>query len=158
MEPSSGFRPDTCQGHPPTAEISLWHFSCCPWEPSQPSHVSFRLLTSHIVVKCFFLSVLGYKASVWLVLHWLFWMISLQFSCNFILILGGGQCVFHLFLSHLGFCPPLAGAQGSGCKQNFVCWPLKSLSASPAISPWETETLLLFTAGCYLGFFLALVL
>ena len=34
----------------------------------------------------------------------------------------------------------------------------KRLSASPTISPWQTETLLLFTARCYLGFFLALVL
>ena len=45
---------------PPVAEISLQHFSCYPWEPSQPSCISSALPTSLIVVKWFPLSVLGY--------------------------------------------------------------------------------------------------
>ena len=48
---------------------------------------------------------------------------------------------------------PLLEPRVSGYKRNFVCWTFKRLSASPAISPWKTETLLLFTAGCYLGSF-----
>ena len=46
----------------------------------------------------------------------------------------------------------------SECKQHFVSWPFKSLSASSVFSPWQTETLLLFTAGCFLGFFWPLLL
>ena len=53
---------------------------------------------------------------------------------------------------------PLPEPKVSGCQQNFVHWPFKRLSESPAASPWQTETLLLFTAGRYLGSFLALVL
>ena len=34
---------------------------------------------------------------------------------------------------------------------NFMCQPFKRLSVSLAISPWQTETLLLFTVGFYLG-------
>ena len=41
----------------------------------------------------------------------------------------------------------------SVCKWNFVCWPFKRLSASPVNIPWWIETLLLFTARCYLGSF-----
>ena len=41
----------------------------------------------------------------------------------------------------------------SGCKRNFWHWPFKSLSESPAVSPWQTETLQFFTAGCYLSSF-----
>ena len=41
------------------------------------------------LVKRFLLSVRGYKASLQLVLSWLFWMISLQFTCIFRLVLGG---------------------------------------------------------------------
>ena len=41
----------------------------------------------------------------------------------------------------------------SGCNRDFVCWLFKRLSASPAISLWQVETPLLFTAGYYLGFF-----
>ena len=52
---------------PRAAEISLWNFSCCPWELSQPSHASFALPTSLVVVKWFLLSVLGYKTSLQLV-------------------------------------------------------------------------------------------
>ena len=48
---------------------------------------------------------------------------------------------------------PLPNFKVRGCKQNFVCWSFKSLLASLAISSWQMETLLLFTAGCYLGFF-----
>ena len=46
----------------------------------------------------------------------------------------------------------------NGCKQNFLCWPYNSLSASPAISPWQTETLLLFTGGYFLRSFPVVVL
>ena len=38
----------------------------------------------------------------------------------------------------------------SGCKQNCIFWPLKRLSESPTVSPLQTQTLLLFIAGCYL--------
>ena len=49
---------------------------------------------------------------------------------------------------------PLPEPRVSGCKWNFVnC--IKRLSASPDVSPWQIETLLLFTAGCYLGSFQA---
>ena len=53
---------------------------------------------------------------------------------------------------------PLQELRLSGCKWNFMHWPFKRLSQSLAISPRQTETLLLFTAECYLGSFLALVL
>ena len=46
----------------------------------------------------------------------------------------------------------------SGCKQNFVGWLFRRLSKSPIFSTSQTETLLLFRAGCYLGSFLALLL
>ena len=39
----------------------------------------------------------------------------------------------------------------NGCKQNFVCWPFKRLSVSPAVSTRQTDTLLLFTSRYYLG-------
>ena len=39
----------------------------------------------------------------------------------------------------------------SGSKWNFVHWPFKRLSVSLAISPWWSETPLLFTARWYLG-------
>ena len=52
---------------------------------------------------------------------------------------------------------PLPELRVSIYKQNFVHWPFKRLSVSLAISPWHTETLLLFTAACYLCFFPALV-
>ena len=58
---------------------------------------------------------------------------------------------YHVSLVHSAL--PLLEPRVSGCKQNFVCWPFKRLSAFPAISPWQTETLLLFTAGCHLGSF-----
>ena len=53
---------------------------------------------------------------------------------------------------------PLPEPRVHSYKQNFVLWPFKRLSASPAISPWQRETLRLFTAGCCLGSFMALVL
>ena len=53
---------------------------------------------------------------------------------------------------------PLLKPSVSGYKQNYVHWPLKRLSESPDISLWQTETLVLFTAGCWLGSLLALVL
>ena len=48
---------------------------------------------------------------------------------------------------------PLPEPRVRGCKWNFVCWPFKSLSESPAVSPWQREPLLLFKAGCYLSSF-----
>ena len=48
---------------------------------------------------------------------------------------------------------PLLEPRVSGCKLNFVHWPFKRLSTSLGFSPWHTETLLLVTAGCYVGFF-----
>ena len=48
---------------------------------------------------------------------------------------------------------PLPVPRVSGCKPNFVLWPFKRLCASPDISPWLIEPLLLFTAGYYLGSF-----
>ena len=95
------FRPHTFQRKPLATEISPCHFSCSLWELSQLSRV-FVLPTSHIVVKCFLLSVSGYKASIQVVFSWLFQMISLQFSCNSRFVLGGSQCSLHLLLCHLG--------------------------------------------------------
>lgn len=41
----------------------------------------------------------------------------------------------------------------SGCEQNFVHWPFKSVLVSPVDSAffWQTETPLLFTDKCYVG-------
>ena len=85
--PAWGLDCTLLRGNHPATEISLWNFSSCPWEPSQPSCASFALpVTSWWL----FLSVFGYKASLQLVFSWLFRMISLQFSCNYTLALGGG--------------------------------------------------------------------
>ena len=81
--------PNFSRGSPAT-EISLQNFSCCPWEPSQPSRASSALPASLVMVKWFLLSVLGYKASLQPVFSWLYRMISLPFSCNSTLVLGGG--------------------------------------------------------------------
>ena len=54
--------------------------------------------------------------------------------------------------------PPLLKPRGRGYKWNCMHWPFKSLSVSSAVSPWQTEILPLFTAGCHLGSFPALVL
>ena len=48
---------------------------------------------------------------------------------------------------------PLLEPRVSDCGWNFVCWPFKSLSAFQPSPPWWTETSLLFTVECYLGFF-----
>ena len=77
-----GLEPTLPWENPLATEISLWNFSCHPWEPSQPSYISSILSTSLVVVKRFLLSVLGYKASLQLVFIWSFRMISLQFTCN----------------------------------------------------------------------------
>ena len=53
---------------------------------------------------------------------------------------------------------PLLEPRVSGYKGNFVRWPFMWASVSPTVSPGQAETLLLFTAGCYLGSFLALVM
>ena len=55
-------------------------------------------------------------------------------------------------------CPPSARAQCKWLQMKFLCWTFNRLSESPAVSFWQTETLQFFTAGCYLGSFLALVL
>ena len=55
------------------------------------------------------------------------------------------------FLVHSSLCLP--EPRVSGCKWGFVHWPFKRLFESPAVSLWQTETLQLFTAGCYLGTF-----
>ena len=52
--------------------------------------------------------------------------------------------------------PPLE-SRVSGYKQNCVCWPFKWIAASLAISPWQTETLLLFTSGCFVAAFIGSV-
>ena len=78
--------PTLLRGNPPATEISLWHFSCHPWGPSQSCHVSSTLPTYLVVVKWFLLSVPGFKASLQLLL---FRMISVQFICNSRLVLGG---------------------------------------------------------------------
>ena len=89
-ESSWGIDPTLFRGNPKATEISLWHISFHLWEPSQPSHVSSALHTSHVMVKLFLLSVRGYKASLQLVFSWLFWMIPPKFSCNSRLVLGEG--------------------------------------------------------------------
>ena len=50
-------------------------------------------------------------------------------------------------------CPPSARSQGKCLQMTFYALPFKRLSASLAVAPWHTETLLLFTAKCYLGSF-----
>ena len=50
-------------------------------------------------------------------------------------------------------CLPSAGSQSVGLQtENFVL-ALKRLPVSLAVSPWWTETAMLFTPVCYLGFF-----
>ena len=67
--PAWGLDCTLLRGNHPATEISLWNFSSCPWEPSQPSCASFALpVTSWWL----FLSVFGYKASLQLVFSWLF--------------------------------------------------------------------------------------
>ena len=53
---------------------------------------------------------------------------------------------------------PLPEPKVSGCRRNFVHWSFKRVSVSEAVSPCQIETLLLFTAGCYLDSSLALLL
>ena len=48
---------------------------------------------------------------------------------------------------------PLPEPRVTGFTRKFVSWPFKRLSESPEVSPWQTETLLLFTALCHLGSF-----
>ena len=50
-------------------------------------------------------------------------------------------------------CSPSAGAQVKWLQQNVVHWSFKRLSESSALSPWQTEALLLYTGGYYLGSF-----
>ena len=94
--------PHFSEGTSLAAEISLWHFSCHPWESSQLYLLSSALPTTYIVLECFLLSVCVYEASLQLLFSWLFKMISPQFSCNFKLVQGGGYCSFQLLLHHLG--------------------------------------------------------
>ena len=109
-----GFRPHTSQGQSQVAKISLWNFSCFLWETSQPSCDAFALPSSHVVMKWFLLSALGYKSSLQLMFSWLFRMISLQFSCNSSLVLGGGLYSFHLLLCHLVSLGAAVFRSGSG--------------------------------------------
>ena len=55
-------------------------------------------------------------------------------------------------------CLPFEQPRVSGWKWNFVVWPFKRFSEPPAVTPRQTDSLLLFTSGCYLGSFHALVL
>ena len=83
-------RPHTSQGEPILAsEISLWHFSCHLLGPNRPSHVSSSLRTHYVVVNWFLLSVHAYKTFLQILVSWLFWTVSLQFSSNSSLVLGG---------------------------------------------------------------------
>ena len=52
------------------------------------------------------LQILGDKTSLQPVFSWLFMLIALYFNCNSSLVLGGAECQFHLFHSHLGSPPP----------------------------------------------------
>ena len=65
---------------------------------------------------------------------------------------------YSLQTSLVHFALPLPEPRVSDYKGDFSHSPFNRLSASPSVSPWQTEALLLFTAGCYLGSFLALVL
>ena len=87
--PAWGLDPTLLRRNILATELYLQIFSCHAWEPSHPSHVS-ALSTNHIVVKWFLLSVQCYKAPLQLVFSLFFGMISLQFSCNSRLVLGGG--------------------------------------------------------------------
>ena len=93
--------PTSLRRNPTTTAVSLQTFNYCPWEPSQPSHIT-TLPTSHIVVKWFLLSVCDYKASLLLVFSWFFRILSVQFNCNCRLILRRGSHSFHLLLHHFG--------------------------------------------------------
>ena len=68
------------RGVPLATEIFLWHFSCHPWELSQPSHVSSTLHISHIMVKMFLLSVCSYQAFCCSVVY------SRIFLCNLVVL------------------------------------------------------------------------
>ena len=87
--PAWGLDPAFLRGNPPAAAISQQKFSCCMREHGHPSRTSSALPISLVMVKWFLLSVLGFRASLQLVFSWLFRMISLQFSCNSRLVLGG---------------------------------------------------------------------
>ena len=56
-------------------------------------------------------------------------------------------------MSLLYYAIPLPEPRVSSCKENFVGWPFKGLSASPAVSPQWTEIPMLFKALCYLNSF-----
>ena len=73
--PAWGLDPTLLRVNSLAIEISLWNFSHCLWEPSQLSQTSSALPTSHVVVKWFLLSDLGYKASFQLVFHWIVRMV-----------------------------------------------------------------------------------
>ena len=55
-------------------------------------------------------------------------------------------------------CPPFAGAQAKWLQMKLCDLALQEALCAPALSPWQREILLLFTAEGYLGSFLALVL
>ena len=88
-EPSLGLDLTVCRENLPATEISFQNFEV-PWEPSHPSHASSPLPASLGMVKWLLPCVCDSKAFLQLVFSWLFWMISLQFSRNSRLVLGGG--------------------------------------------------------------------
>ena len=66
--PAWGLDPTFLRGNLLATKISLWNFSCHPWDPSQ-SYCAFSTLPAcYVVVKRLLLSVCGYKASLQLVL------------------------------------------------------------------------------------------
>ena len=89
----------TSSGGSFAAEISLCipnHTTC----QRRASHFHICILPAglHVVLLC----VLSYRSSIRLVFRWLFRLTVLQFSCNSSLVLGRGECDFHLLCCHLG--------------------------------------------------------
>ena len=85
----------------------------------------------------------------WLLLYGGWLSTGILLGCSFSSLPRAINPRFSSSVSYPAF--PLWEPRVRSCKQNVVCWPFKILSVSPAISPWWTETPLIFTAGCYLG-------
>ena len=101
-EPSLGFEPTLLRGILQSLKYPSGSSASTFGSPASPVTCPPALPTSHVVLKCFLLSVHGCKASLQLVFSGLFKMISLQFCCNSRLVLRGGYCSFHLLLCQLG--------------------------------------------------------
>ena len=97
-EPGMWLRPHMCWGDlyvwdiPPASQLPPMGleqviFACQPFLP-----VSMWLL----------LPILGYEAPLQPVFSWLFRITNLYFCCYTSLVLGGSECIFHLFWGHLG--------------------------------------------------------